>query len=85
MKSASTKAAGKEIKKLGIKWLNDKNAKGYDTYVKSSVDEFWAEVIVNDGQMHKLNVQKKRAEPVRSPPISLSAPPECLGTASHSQ
>ena len=41
MKSASTKAAGKEIKKLGIKWLNDKNAKGYDTYVKSSVDEFW--------------------------------------------
>lgn len=72
MKSASTKAAGKEIKKLGIKWLNDKNAKGYDTHVKSSVDEFWAEVIVKHiSSMYN----KKRAKPVRSPPISLSAPP----------
>ena len=28
--------------------------------------------------------KKKRDEPVRSPPMSFSAPPECLGAASHS-
>lgn len=45
MKSANAKAAGKEITKLGIQWLNDKNRKGYGKYAESSVDEFWAEVV----------------------------------------
>lgn len=45
MKSANAKAAGKEINKLGIQWLNDKKRKGYGKYAESSVDEFWAEVV----------------------------------------
>lgn len=38
-------SAGKEIKQLYKKWSADKKKKGYGSYGKSSVDEFWAEVI----------------------------------------
>lgn len=43
--SPKHKAAGKEIKSLYKKWSADKNKKGYGTYGKSNVDEFWAEVV----------------------------------------
>lgn len=39
------KAAGKEIQTLYKNWMKDKKKKGYGTYGKSNVDEFWAEVV----------------------------------------
>lgn len=38
-------AAGKEISSLYKSWAKDKKKKGYGTYGKSNVDEFWAEVV----------------------------------------
>ena len=43
--STKHKAAGKEIQKLYHDWSKDKKKKGYGTYGKTNVDEFWAEVI----------------------------------------
>lgn len=43
--SAKHKAAGKEISSLYQKWSKDKKKKGYGTYGKTNVDEFWAEVV----------------------------------------
>ena len=42
-KSAKALAAGKEIKALYKSWSKT-GGKGYGTYAKSNVDEFWAEV-----------------------------------------
>lgn len=42
---AKHQAAGKEIKSLYKSFLKDKKAKGYGSYGKSNVDEFWAEVV----------------------------------------
>lgn len=44
-KSVKAKAAGKEITALYHTWKGDSNKKGYGTYGKKNVDEFWAEVI----------------------------------------
>lgn len=38
-------SAGKEIKTLYKKWSADKKKKGYGSYGKTNVDEFWAEVV----------------------------------------
>lgn len=43
--SPKHKAAGKEIQHLYGQWSKDKRKKGYGSYGKTSVDEFWAEVI----------------------------------------
>lgn len=43
--SPKHKAAGKEIQHLYRQWGKDKRKKGYGSYGKTSVDEFWAEVI----------------------------------------
>ena len=43
--STKHKAAGKEITKLYHSWAKDKKKKGYGSYGKTNVDEFWAEVI----------------------------------------
>lgn len=43
--SAKHKAAGKEIRSLYQQWSKDKNRKGYGSYGRSNVDEFWAEVV----------------------------------------
>lgn len=43
--SAKHKAAGKEISSLYQKWSKDKKKKGYGTYGRRDVDEFWAEVV----------------------------------------
>ena len=43
--STKHRAAGKEIQKLYHSWAKDKKKKGYGTYGKTNVDEFWAEVI----------------------------------------
>lgn len=43
--SPKHKAAGKEIQYLYRQWSKDKRKKGYGSYGKTSVDEFWAEVI----------------------------------------
>lgn len=43
--SPKHKAAGKEIQPLYRQWSKDKRKKGYGSYGKTSVDEFWAEVI----------------------------------------
>lgn len=43
--SPKHKAAGKEIQRLYRQWSKDKRKKGYGSYGKTSVDEFWAEVI----------------------------------------
>lgn len=43
--SPKHRAAGKEIQHLYKQWSKDKKKKGYGTYGKTSVDEFWAEVI----------------------------------------
>lgn len=43
--SAKHKAAGKEITSLYKSWSKDKKKKGYGSYGKTSVDEFWAEVV----------------------------------------
>lgn len=37
------KAAGREIKSLYKTWMKDKSKKGYGTYAKTNVSEFWAE------------------------------------------
>ena len=42
---AKHKAAGKEITQLYQKWMGDKKKKGYGTYGRKNVDEFWAEVV----------------------------------------
>lgn len=42
---AKHKAAGKEIRELYRTWSKDKKKKGYGSYGKSNVDEFWAEVV----------------------------------------
>lgn len=39
------KAAGKEITELYKRWNKDTKKKGYGSYGKSNVDEFWAEVV----------------------------------------
>lgn len=44
MKSAKAKAAGKEIERLGVQWLNDKKKTGYGDYAKTNINEFFAEV-----------------------------------------
>lgn len=44
-KSVKAKAAGKEINTLFKEWKGDNKKKGYGTYGKRNVDEFWAEVI----------------------------------------
>lgn len=38
-------AAGKEVNKLYQTWMKDKNKKGYGTYAKTNVSEFWAETV----------------------------------------
>lgn len=43
--SPKHKAAGKEIQRLYSQWSKDKRKKDYGSYGKTSVDEFWAEVI----------------------------------------
>ncbi len=43
--STKHRAAGKEIQKLYHTWSKDKKKKGYGSYGKTNVDEFWAEVI----------------------------------------
>lgn len=43
--SPKHQAAGKEIRTLFQKWSKDNKKKGYGSYGKTSVDEFWAEVI----------------------------------------
>lgn len=43
--SPKHKAAGKEIQHLYRQWDKDKRKKGYGSYGKTNVDEFWAEVI----------------------------------------
>lgn len=43
--SPKHKAAGKKIQHLYRQWSKDKRKKGYGSYGKTSVDEFWAEVI----------------------------------------
>lgn len=45
MKTAKAKAAGKEIKALYGKFLKDKKKKGYGSYGKTNVSEFWAEAV----------------------------------------
>ena len=42
---AKHQAAGKEINKLYQQWMGDKKKKGYGTYGRKNVDEFWAEVV----------------------------------------
>lgn len=42
---ANHRAAGKEISALYKKWMGDKKKKGYGTYGRKNVDEFWAEVV----------------------------------------
>lgn len=44
-KSARHRAAGQEIKSLYQRWAKDTKKKGYGTYGKSNIDEFWAEVV----------------------------------------
>lgn len=44
-RSSKAQAAGKEIKKLYHDWAKDKKKKGYGSYGRSNVDEFWAEVV----------------------------------------
>lgn len=43
--SAKHRAAGKEISSLYKTWSKDKKKKGYGTYGRKNVDEFWAEVV----------------------------------------
>lgn len=43
--SPKHKAAGKEILHLYRQWSKDKKKKGYGSYGKTNVNEFWAEVI----------------------------------------
>lgn len=43
--SPKHKSAGKEIQTLYNKWSKDKKKKGYGSYGKTNVDEFWAEVV----------------------------------------
>ena len=43
--STKHKAAAKEITDLYRKWSKDKKKKGYGSYGKKNVDEFWAEVV----------------------------------------
>lgn len=43
--SPKHKAAGKEIQHLYRQWSKDKKKKGYGSYGKTNVDEFWAEVV----------------------------------------
>lgn len=43
--SANHKAAGREISKLYTAWKKDKKKKGYGTYAKTNVSEFWAEAV----------------------------------------
>ena len=43
--SAKHQAAGKEINDLFNKWSKDKTKKGYGSYGKTNVDEFWAEAV----------------------------------------
>lgn len=43
--SPKHKAAGKEIQHLYGQWSKDERKKGYGSYGKKNVDEFWAEVI----------------------------------------
>ena len=43
--SPKHQAAGKEIRSLYREWARDKRKKGYGTYGKTNVDEFWAEVV----------------------------------------
>lgn len=43
--SAKHRAAGVEINSLYKRWMKDKKKKGYGSYGKSNVDEFWAEVV----------------------------------------
>lgn len=45
MKSSKAKAAGKEVTELYHRWLKDKKKKGYGTYGKTNVSEFWAEAV----------------------------------------
>lgn len=45
LSGANQRAAGKEIKKLYKSWLKDKNKKGYGSYAKTNVSEFWAETV----------------------------------------
>lgn len=44
-KGANQVAAGKEIRHLYKQWSADTKKKGYGSYGKSNVDEFWAEVV----------------------------------------
>lgn len=43
MSSTKAKAAGKEITSLYKKWLKDEKKKGYGSYGKTNVSEFFAE------------------------------------------
>jgi hypothetical protein len=45
MQTASAKAAGKEITALYHRFLGDKKKKGYGSYGKTNVSEFWAEAV----------------------------------------
>lgn len=43
--SPSARAATPEVKKLYKQWKADKGKKGYGTYAKSNINEFWAETV----------------------------------------
>lgn len=57
--SPSHKAAGKEIKKLYQGWSKNSKKKGYGSYAKSNVDEFWAEAITKGMHGKKDKYTKK--------------------------
>lgn len=42
---ANHKAAGKEISLLYQKWSSDTKKKGYGSYGRENIDEFWAELV----------------------------------------
>lgn len=44
-KGTAQKAAGVEINSLYSKWKKDTSIKGYGSYARKNVDEFWAETI----------------------------------------
>lgn len=45
MTSANARAAGTEIRNMYQKWMKDRKKKGYGSYAKTSVSEFWAEAV----------------------------------------
>ena len=58
---ANHKAAAKEISALHDQWRRDKKKKGYGTYSKTNINEFWAETITKavHGQADKYTKKAK--------------------------